>query len=248
MRPVLLSNRFEGLCVPGGIYRYQLMSKALMDLLPCLIPGSLSPQINAALTSVRYESNNGYDYLWRILELTVPEFDPVVSIQVPHWSNSDDIFSFAQVYLLHFCLLGKLNFHYKDRMRSGIFLRAIQLSNFADTVTTLQSHVNSFREPYDDGYLPPHLCLHGLATSIHQNTQARMRDIISPRVHCIEGSPSVVQGVPAVIGLIGMITVASVSETEVAAEAMDGSIGTADVTTTLGPHGNALVLIAVQVG
>ena len=63
-----------------------------------------------------------------------------------------------------------------------MFLRAVQFSKYADTVTTLQSHVNSFRQEYDDGYLPPHLCLHGLATSIHQNAQARLRDIISPRV------------------------------------------------------------------
>jgi hypothetical protein len=53
-----------------------------------------------------------------------------------------------------------------------MFLRAVQSSEYADTVTTLQSHVNSFMEEYDRGYLPPHLCLHGLANSIHQNAQA----------------------------------------------------------------------------
>jgi hypothetical protein len=179
---IMLTNRFEGLCVPAlGVRRYQLMSRALMELLPRLIPGTLSPQINAALSSVRYESNNGYDYLWRVLELTVPGFDPVVPIQIPYWSNADDVFSFAQSYLLYFRLQSKQNFHYDDRTRSSIFLRAIQFSDFADTVTTLQSHVNSFREQYDDGYLPPHLRIHGLATSINQNTQARMREVISPQ-------------------------------------------------------------------
>jgi hypothetical protein len=59
---IMLTNRFEGLCVLAlGVRRYQLMSQALMELLPCLIPGTLFPQINAALSSVRYESNNGYD-------------------------------------------------------------------------------------------------------------------------------------------------------------------------------------------
>ena len=171
------------------------MSWALMELLPRLIPGTLSPQINAALSSVRYESNNGYDYLWRVLELTVPGFDPVVPIQIPCWSNADDVFSFAQTYLLYFRLQSKQNFHYDDRTRSSIFLRAIQFSDFADTVTTLQSHVNSFTEQYDDGYLPPHLRIHGLATSINQNTQARMRDVISPRVRRLS---SMVQGIPTV--------------------------------------------------
>jgi hypothetical protein len=193
---IMLTNRFEGLCVPAlGVRRYQLMSRALMELLPRLIPGTLSPQINAALSSVRYESNNGYDYLWRVLELTVPGFDPVVPIQTPFWSNADNVFSFAQSYLLYFRLQSKLNFHYDDRTRSSIFLRAIQFSDFADTVTTLQSHVNSFREQYDDGYLPPHLRIHGLATSINQNTQARMRDVITPRVRRLS---TLVQGIPTV--------------------------------------------------
>ena len=58
----------------------------------------------------------------------------------------------------------------------------MQFSEYADTVTTLQSHVNSFWQEYDNGYLPLHLHLHGLATSIHQNAQARLRDIISPLV------------------------------------------------------------------
>jgi hypothetical protein len=193
---IMLTNRFEGLCVPAlGIRRYQLMGRSLMELLPRLIPGSLSPQINAALSSVRYESKNGYNYLWRILELTVPGFDPVVPIQIPSWSNADDVFSFAQSYLLYFRLQSKQNFHYDDRTRSSIFLRAIQFSNFADTVTTLQSHVNSFREQYDEGYLPPHLRIHCLATSINQNTQSRMRDVISPRVRRLS---TMVQGIPTV--------------------------------------------------
>jgi hypothetical protein len=90
-----------------------------------------------------------------------------------------------------------MNFHYGDRTRAGIFLHSIQSSEFADTVTTLQSHVNSYREPYDDNYLPPHLCIHGLATSIHQNYQAKMRDVFSPRVRRLHTTaPGLVQGIP----------------------------------------------------
>ncbi len=58
----------------------------------------------------------------------------------------------------------------------------MQFSEYADTVITLQLHVNSFWQEYDNGYLPPHLCLHGLATSIHQNAQAWLQGIISLRV------------------------------------------------------------------
>ncbi len=135
---VMIRYGLEGLCVPGlGVDKYHAMSKALMELLPRLVSGNLSPQINAALALVRLESGNGYDFLWRVLELTVPGFDPVVPINVPQWANSDDIFSFAQAYLLHFRLQAKMNFHYGDRTRAGIFLHAIQSSEFADTVTTL---------------------------------------------------------------------------------------------------------------
>jgi len=131
-----------------------------------------------------------------VLELAVPGFDPTVSITIPSWDNADDIFHFAQAYLLYFRLQAKVNFHYDDRTRSGIFLRAVQFSDYADTVTTLQSHVNSFCDEYEDGYLPPHLRLHGLATSINQNAQARLRDIAHPRMRRIDGDFSRVQGVP----------------------------------------------------
>jgi len=194
---VVLKNRFEGLCPPGlGLIRYAAMSKGFMELLPLLVPVTLSPQVSATLAAVCYESNNGYEYLWRVLELAVPGFDPTVSITIPSWDDADDIFHFAQAYLLSFRLQAKVNFHYDDRTRSGTFLRAVQFSEYADTVTTLQSHVNSFRNEYEDGYLPPHHRLHGLATSINQNAQARLRDIAHPRMHRIDGDFSGVQGVP----------------------------------------------------
>jgi hypothetical protein len=61
---IVLAHKFKGLCPPGlGLVKYAAMCKALMELLPWLIPGSLSPQVNATLTSVCYESNNGYNYL-----------------------------------------------------------------------------------------------------------------------------------------------------------------------------------------
>jgi hypothetical protein len=79
-------------------------------------------------------------------------------------------------------------------MRSSAFLRAIQFSEFVDMVTTLQSHVNSYHDDYEDGYLPPHLGLHGLASSIHQNAQAHLRDIPTPRAGRLHGGASRVQG------------------------------------------------------
>ena len=51
----------------------------------------------------------------------VPGFDPVIPIQIPAWSNCGNVFAYSQAYLLYFRLQGKLNFHYNDRTRSGIF-------------------------------------------------------------------------------------------------------------------------------
>jgi hypothetical protein len=102
---IVLAHKFEGLCPPGlGLIKYAAMCKALMELLRWLIPGSLSPQVKATLTLVRYESNNWYDYLWRVLELTVPGFDPTVPIHAPIWSDVKDILQFAQAFLLFFRL------------------------------------------------------------------------------------------------------------------------------------------------
>ncbi len=138
-----------------------------MDLLPWLIPGTLLSQVSVALALVRYESATWYGYFWHILELTVPGFNPVVPIQVPTWIGMDNIFGFALDYLLYFCLQENMNFHYNDCIRSGIFLQSIQFSEYADTVIVLQIQLNLFHFEYNEGYLPPHLCIHGLATSIH---------------------------------------------------------------------------------
>jgi hypothetical protein len=130
--------------------------------------------------------------------LTVPGFDPANSILVPVWSGVEDIFSLAQDFLLLiFRLQEKLNFHFDYRRRSNLFLRTIQSSQFADTATVLQSQINSFRFEYDNGFLPPHLRLHGLATSIHQNTQARLCGIAPPRANMVSDNIPQIQGLPA---------------------------------------------------
>ena len=68
-----------------------------------------------------------------------------------------------------------------------MFLRGVQSTEYANMVTTLLSHVNSFQQEFDGGYLPPHLRVHGLATSIHQTIMAHIRDVHTPRVrHVLE--------------------------------------------------------------
>jgi hypothetical protein len=143
-----------------------------MDFLPCLIPGSLSSRINATLAAVQNESNNGYNYLWRVLELTVPGFDPVISIQTLQWLDCNDIFQFSKLYLLYFCLQAMMHYHFTNCMRSGIFFCAIQYSNYADTVTLPSSHMSTIsRRTTTWGSYPPIsncMALLRVSTSMHK--------------------------------------------------------------------------------
>ena len=91
---VCLAFGFEGLCPPGlGIVKYAAISSAWMDVLPRILPQS-SVDVELVIFSVGFESNNGFDLLWRILELSVPGFKSTNPVQVPIWSLATDILSF----------------------------------------------------------------------------------------------------------------------------------------------------------
>ena len=55
-----------------------------------------------------------------------------------------------------------------------------------DVVTLLQTSVETFRDQFDDGYLPTHLCLMGLAQRINRNRCSHIRDVL-PCVRHIQG-------------------------------------------------------------
>ena len=188
---IKLSFNFEGLCPPGlGTHRYAEVGSALMDILPRLLP-TTSTEITSAAATVGFESNNGYDLLWRVLELTVPGFDPTVPILPPVWHRDSDMFNFCHAHLLYFRLQAKKNNYFDVRTRTSIFLRAIADSEYADIVTLLQAQVDSFRSTDgDDGYLPHHLRHSGIATLINTNAKARVRDFASPRINRAFGSSS----------------------------------------------------------
>ena len=74
---------------------------------------------------------------------------------------------------------------------TSVFLRAIADSEYADIVTLLLAQVDSFRSTDgDDGYLPHHLRLSGIATLINTNAKARVRDFASPRINRAIGPSS----------------------------------------------------------
>ncbi len=97
--------------------------------------------MESAIFSVSVDSNNGFDLIWRILELAVPGFKSMNPVQVPTWTPQTDVLSFCREHLLYFRLQSKHNMFFSARTQTNIFLRNIQLSEYADVVTTLQSQV-----------------------------------------------------------------------------------------------------------
>ena len=184
---ICLANNYEGLFPPGlGTDAYCECCIAMLEVLPRLIPIN-DYEVGAKLSVVRNSSRNGYDLLWRVLELFVPGFDPTVPIAQPVWQSESTILDFCQGHMLYFRLQAKKNMYFSSRDRTTIFLRAVTPSEYADVVTSLQTSVDAYRHPDNDGILPDHLRLDGIATLIHNNAKQRVRDIHSPRIHRVAG-------------------------------------------------------------
>ena len=157
-----------------------------MEVLPCIFPTGHS-QIASLITVVHAESGNGYDLLWRVMELAVPGVDPAIQASAPIW-NGDDIFDFCLAFVLYFRLMAKKGLVHDEQTKSISFLQVIREPAYVDVITTLHAHIDTFQSP-DLGYLPPHLCMIGLATQMHKNVRAQVRDIF-PCVHRAMEYPS----------------------------------------------------------
>jgi len=184
---VRLGNNFEGLFVLGlGTQRYQECASALFELLPRLLPTS-NAEIQSKLASVRVESKNGYDLLWRVLELTVPVFDLTVPLQQPTYDNDTNILGLGRRFELYFRLQAKKQVCINTRDCTSMFLKAVASLEYADIITTLQSNVDSYRHIDDEYFLPQHYHITNIAVLIHNNAKARVRDLGHRRVNRVAG-------------------------------------------------------------
>ena len=185
---IKLNMGFEGLCPPGlGLPRYAEIAGVLMEVLPRLLPDTDS-QITLLITVVRAESNNGYDLLWRILELVVPGFDPSLQLSTPIWMG-DDIFDFCLAFVLYFRLQAKRGLIHDERTKSITFLHAVREPAYADVITTLLAHIDTYLSNQDFGYLPPNLCMMGLAGQMNKNNRARVQEVLPRMVRSIAWHP-----------------------------------------------------------
>ena len=179
---ICLKNNYEGLFPPGlGSDTYAECAAAVLEILPRLLPTS-DTEIMAIVSSVANASRNGYDLLWRILELYVPGFDPTVPIAQPQWARDSTILEFCQSHLLYFRLQAKKGVFFTSRDRTNIFLRAVVSSEYADVITTVQTSVDTYRHPDDDGHLPDQFRISEIAMLVHNNAKHRVRDIHTPRI------------------------------------------------------------------
>ena len=180
---ICLRNNYEGLFPPGlGTDAYTECCAAVLEVLPRLLPMT-NTEVSALVSAVSNASRNGYDLLWRVLELYVPGFDPTVPIAQPLWTRDSTILDFCQSHLLYFRLQAKKHVFFSARDRTNIFLRAVAPSEYADVVTTIMTSVDTYRHPDDDGHLPDQFRLNEIAMLIHNNAKHRIRDVHTPRIH-----------------------------------------------------------------
>ncbi len=154
---ICLANNYESLFPPGlGTDAYCECCSAMLKVLPPILPTS-DYKIEAKLSGIRNTSRNGYDLLWRILELFVPGFDPTIPIAQLVWMSDSSILDFCQSHMLYFCLQAKKNTFFLSRDCTTIFLCAVTPSDYPDVVTNLQTSVDAYRHPDNDGILTNHL-------------------------------------------------------------------------------------------
>ncbi len=177
---------FECLCPPGlGCSRYASICRATMEVFPRLLPDL--NRVSTVVSTTRAENGSSFSLLWEVMALAVPGFDPTLHVSAPVWEDFLVILDFAHTHILYFRLQAKVGLYYDSCKKSCTFLRAIQHTEYVDVVTLLQTSVETFRDQFDDGYLPTHLCLMGLAQRIDRNRRSHIFEVLPP-VRRIQGS------------------------------------------------------------
>jgi hypothetical protein len=111
---IMIKMGYKALRIPGtGTSCYPVAARVFMELLPRLLL-HLDNKVASLINMVHTEMENGYFLLWEILELTVPGFDPATPMMLPVWRN-DNIFDFAQAFLLYFCRQAKKGIYYHNQ-------------------------------------------------------------------------------------------------------------------------------------
>jgi hypothetical protein len=141
------------------------------------VPAGTDLAVKLLTNMVCMESGNGYDLLWRVLSLLVPGFDPTIHINMPTWFDGD-VFKFVHSFHFYYRLQAKKGVVLDNWTQSATFLNSIQEPLYADVVMTLTTCIENYAMGLKDGYLPPHLCMTGLALQIYKHVQSRAQTVV----------------------------------------------------------------------
>jgi hypothetical protein len=141
---VNLHMRFKGVCPPGlGLPWYAEITRVMLEVILCFLP-TYDSQVTLLVVLVCAESNNGYDFLWWVMELVVPGFNLTLQISAPVCMG-EGIFDFCLSYVLYCCLQVKKGRLHDDCTKSVAFLQAVYDPAYIDVITMLQAHIDTFQ-------------------------------------------------------------------------------------------------------
>jgi hypothetical protein len=131
--------------------RYAACATAILSLLANIIPTSLSNTLNILVNTVRSESGNGYDLLYRALKLFVPGFDKSRPLPLPYWMDGTTVHDYSTSMVLYFRIQALHQMPHSDYDKSLSFLRGITGSEYTDLTHSLISTVENFYLDNGDG-------------------------------------------------------------------------------------------------
>ena len=160
-----------------GTKRYAACATAMLSLLAYIIPTSLSNTLNVLVNTVRDESGNGYDLLYRALKVFVPGFDKSRPLPLPYWMDGTTVHDFSTSMVLYFRIQALHQMPHSDYDKSLSFLRGITGSEYTELTHSLISTVENFYLDNLDGelgWLPERLRIPGLAVHLNDFAVRRM--------------------------------------------------------------------------
>jgi len=160
-----------------GTKRYAACATAMLSLLAYIIPTSLSNTLNVLVNTVRDESGNGYDLLYRALKVFVPGFDKSRPLPLPYWMDGTTVHDFSTSMVLYFRIQALHQMPHSDYDKSLSFLRGITGSEYTELTHSLISTVENFYLDNLDGelgWLPERLRIPGLAVRLNDFAVRRM--------------------------------------------------------------------------
>ena len=160
-----------------GTKRYAACATAMLTLLAYIIPTSLSNTLNVLVNTVRDESGNGYDLLYRALKVFVPGFDKSRPLPLPYWTDGTTVHDYSTSMVLYFRIQALHQMPHSDYDKSLSFLRGITGSEYTELTHSLISTVENFYLDNGDGelgWLPERLRIPGLAVRLNDFAVRRM--------------------------------------------------------------------------